>query len=306
MKFIQHNRWKILLVFVVIAVCCLVFCLFRGDNSHEDGQRLHLTLTATGNAYYHSYSPEDLGNNYDGDLVYVSVDDVQITLGAKTLPLTEAIASGQITVEEIIAAARIDARNHYCREVSETKNGLTKFVYQYYNQFDLGVYYDIYETPSRGIQQINNVRIYEYTAGTREGIQFRTTDQNGDDIAIDREDWGLQFEVLEATPTYVDFQITQAGGQQFGALEYQVMSFFDLNQSVNLVEPFPWPDKRTEIPSGEVSMHRIDWSDTLGELAPGEYYLQLRVKDVFDADDLHPFTKDFYDEQSYDFIFEIP
>lgn len=297
---------KYILLLIIAALVSGFVGYLIGCEPAEAGQKLQLTLTATDIFNYHSYSVEDLGNNFTGNLVYVGVDDVDITLGRQTLPLREAIISGKITVEEVIAAARIDARNHFCREVSATKNGLTKFVYQYYDQFDLGVYYDIYETPDGREHLISNIRIYEYTGGTREGFQFRATDKDGNNIAIDREDWGLTFEVLEVTPTFVDFQITQSGGQQFGELQYYVLSFFDDVAKAYLEKPLPSSADMNVIQSDKASTHRIDWSESHGKLPSGKYYLWLRVCDIFDPEDIHPFTRDYYDQQSYSIFFEIP
>lgn len=304
MKSVKRIIFRSLILLVVIFLSILLGYHLGGLSQPTDGQRLHLSVTDVDGAY-HSYSAEDLGNNFDGNLVYM-VEDVSITLDKETIPLIEAITEGRITVEEIIAYARIDAQNRYCKEITETKNGLTKFVYQYYDQFDLGVYYDIYETPDGREHLISNVRIHEYTGGTREGFQFRTTDKNGDDVAIDREDWGLSFEVLEATPTYVDFQVTQSGGQQFGELQYYVLSFFDDNAKAYLEKPLPSSDDMNVIEAGKASIHRIDWSESHGELPPGKYYLWLRVCDIFDPNAIHPLTRDFYDEQSYCISFEIP
>ena len=88
------------------------------------------------NNYTGGWTHIPLNNGYYTDLDLLNLSSVTIeinekTLPEKTLPLEEALQGGYITIDEIIARARLDASQGVCNEVAKSKNGLTRFYYHY-------------------------------------------------------------------------------------------------------------------------------------------------------------------------------
>lgn len=103
-----------------------------------DGQRLLLKVTP-GNGY----GGMNIAVSGKGSNPHVSaVEDVLIYLDGNFMDLGEAIEEGLITVEEMDAYARLDAKNGFCRMEYASANGLSLYVY-HYDGFDIGSYYDV-------------------------------------------------------------------------------------------------------------------------------------------------------------------
>ena len=155
---------------------------------------LQITLTPDDSVDFITIPKEKLGGHFDEEITYYDVTNVMIDINGESKKLEEAIRDGEITVEAIYAYARMDARKGNCTESFESKNGLAKFTYRY-PDFDLRLVYDVYETPDGESHLIQDIGIYRANAD----VLTRYTDDTGK--WIDREDWGVMFEVVEATPT---------------------------------------------------------------------------------------------------------
>ena len=70
-----------------------------------------ITAITDESAGFTTIEPGELGGNFEEDIVYLSLSDVNITIDTSVYPLEEAIRDSLITVEEIFAYARLDARN---------------------------------------------------------------------------------------------------------------------------------------------------------------------------------------------------
>ena len=64
-------------------------------------------------------------------MTYVGLTDVCVEAVQGKKALEMAIQDGDISVEEIFAYARLDARNGFCTEHKNSKHGLTHFIYVY-------------------------------------------------------------------------------------------------------------------------------------------------------------------------------
>lgn len=245
---------------------------------------------------------EQLGGNFAGDITYRNISNVTIEVDGTVYPLEEAIRDGYITVEEIIAYARIDTRNGFCRERHETRNGLTYFIYSY-PWCDIRLSYDVYETPDGQQHLISDFGIYHSASS------IFTTHYDDAGNVIDREDWGLTFAVVSATPTSLTYQCQQSGGQQIGQLAaYSYYIFTEDMTFINTVKDIQSADEFEKMPlsMNGICENTIDWTDLYGELPAGNYILRLGVDDIYDEEQVHPLMQNFYDSQSYDFPFTIP
>ena len=268
-------------------------------------RRLQITATIEDGLGFTSFSPEEIGGGLTENLSYLDLKDVCITLGDSVYPLEEALREGMITVEEIFAYARLDARNKLCGERHETENGLTHFTYCY-PEFYVHLVYDVLEAPDGTDHLISDICIYQ--PGSNIGF-FYVDDETG--IPLTREDWGLSFEVVDATPTGITFNCTQSGGQQIGTLEAGFYHIYteDYQESAprlsDVINDMDAPPVFT-VPNDTKSQFTVDWTQLYGELPSGSYILSLYIQDVFTEDQVHPLMKDFSAKQTYDIAFIIP
>lgn len=227
-----------------------------------------------------------------------------LEVNGTVMPLGDALERELITQEEIACFARLDARNGYCVESHETRNGLTHFTYQY-PEFNLRVVYDVYVTPDGGQDLINQIIVFPAHENEALGAYLNFHDPVTG-LRTDLEDWGIIFTVEDVSPTGITVQCQQSGGQQIGQL--CVDWYFLLNTEGFLPElENPGYSPTCDIPlnmNGQTSF-TLDWADIYGELPSGTYQLTLNVKDHFDPTNVHPLMQDFHDWQAYDLDFAV-
>lgn len=247
--------------------------------------------------------PKELGGNFDNPITYFGLRNVMIEIEGKDVKLENAIRDGYVSVAEMFAYARMDAKGGICTETFESTNGLTKFVYRY-PEFDLNLVYDVYETPDGNQHLINDISL------SKIGVEHPRLYADDTGTLIDREDWGLTFNIVDKAATYVTIDCTQADGQQNGEL---VTHYFHLLTSNK--ERIPDLEKREtfyhSLPQDTIAKNRntqikIDWSNIYGELPGGHYILYLQISDIYDANKVHPLMKNYYDEQIYTIEFTLP
>lgn len=249
---------------------------------------------------------EYFAGNYSEDICYYGLCDVTIQMDGETLKLEDAIRDGRITVEELTAYARIDAREGVCGSEQKTINGLTVFIYRY-PEYQLEEIYDVYETPDGKQHVITQVDLH-YTTYQSGGIRPLLMDENG---WIDSEDWGLTFAPVNATNSSVTLQSTQSGGQQIGSFtvdSYAIYSeaaeaYLEVGNSGGNI--FADPSQEIPITMDGAGPLTIDWTDAFGQLEPGKYTLRLVVADIYDPEQVHPLMKNFWDYQSYYIAFSV-
>ena len=238
----------------------------------------------------------------DYELSYELVENVTIQAGDQRMPLEEAISTGAVSVEEILASVRRDAAAKVCWEFVRTKNGLTKFAYCY-PDYNLIFCNDVLEAPD-GTDRL--IRYFQVTApGVPSEMDTGIIDWSSPyHYCIDREDWGLEFQVTSAGRQGVTLEITQTGGQQFGQLTVESSTLYtdgDWNDLCNV--PFA-PHQALHM--GGVSTLEISWDAVSGQLPePGDYCLALRLHDEFEPGDVHPLARDFHTSQTYYVTFQI-
>ena len=105
----------------------------RADSSEKPAPAKRLTVTATQDKSAPSVQVplEELDPGNKASLTYVGLTDVCIETSQGKKSLETGIQDGDISAEEIFAYARLDARNGFCTEHKNSKQGLTHLIYVY-------------------------------------------------------------------------------------------------------------------------------------------------------------------------------
>lgn len=275
------------------------------DSTEETVSLRNLKISATESTKsFSSFPPEELDWKLDFPLSYTGLDNVTIEINGKHKALEKAIRYGNISIEEISLYARLDAKIGVCTETYTSENGLTKFLYSY-PEFDLKLVNDVYETPDGKQHLIRDIALY-CKGGETPRIY---TDPNTGAI-LDKEDWGISFSVVTATPTDIAIQCSQTNGQHVGELVteyfYIVTADKDPISQQGDQNDYTQSTQRIVLHNNANTDFEIDWETIYGELPPGDYKLWLQIKDVYDIEDLHPLMKNYYDRQVYWIDFTIP
>ena len=265
---------------------------------------LCLSVSFDKGADYVEYTSDELGGNFSENLIYnFNITSVTIDIDGQSMPLNEALRDGFITEEEIFCDARLDAREGFCVETYESLNGLTNFTFAY-PDYNLRLLYDIYESPSSEQRLISQMVVYEKDTGLAPCHLF-VDDETGE--IYDLEDWGLDFEITEVSPTGMTIRCTHSGGQLIGQPEIVDYSLSYDGKYLPLNDGFAFsPSLNATLQTNDVTELTIDWTEPYGQLSSGEYELVLWIQDIYDESQKHPLMRNFYDTQIYAVRFEIP
>ena len=283
--------------------------------SSDNAQLINFRLIGSANSTGEQcITSEELEGIYDGEIYYYHSSDVLIKIDDTEMSLRDAILNQCISVEEFLAGLRTDARRGYCEETYGSYLGLTHFIYTY-KQYDVIVYDDLWEAPNGESFLVREIWIQPGYLSEFDptGIARKYQDENGNDISYRREDWGLTFEVVEVTPTSVRVNVIQRGGQQFGQLQADLKNVAIAAAEKGYLNTIHGTRAYAEVSpaDGLITMNGntefiFDWSKDLGELPSGSYGVGFTVDDIYDAAQIHPFTKNYKDSDVYGFEFEIP
>lgn len=239
-------------------------------------------------------------------IAYYNLAEVNIVWDNQILPLNKAINAGKITVAELFAYARLDSRNGFCHEAYISNHGLSHFCYTY-PECELWITFDILETPDENQHLISEVYFYNI-ADTMRNIDFSYVDETSEwGYFLDREDWGITFEVSDISPTQITINYSKHRAQEIGELsliDYTLFSQESTDTSDSIVKSMVSSKRGTAVfPISIISEGSncitIDWPETANPLAPGKYLLKLSVLDNYDESTIHPLMKNYYDKQSY-------
>lgn len=272
------------------------------QSSTSDERRLPIFLTAMDSSWM-QFSSNDLNMGSEGIMRYDGVTDVTYVFDGKSMELVDALQAGYITFADISAYAHADAKNGICGEHYQSKHGLTHFTYEY-PEFDLRIIHDIYETPD-GQQHLINELVF-YAPGSADGAytDFRNEETG---YRLDREDWGVSFEITEVSSTGLKMHCIQSNGQQIGELHATGYSILVAQGGIPRLDgSTQTPPLNVQLRSNDTSIIEIDWTEIYGKLPSGEYELLLDIKDLFDESRVHPLMVDYHDWQFYELTFTIP
>lgn len=309
-SFSRKLGFAVLTAAVIFLIGFAGFLLGRNSRSAkadgEESRRLLISAVTDDTAGFTVIPSEELGGNFENDIVYLNLTDVRVSVDGTPIKLESAIRDGSVTVEEISAYAQLDAKNGICEEIWESNHGLAHFTYRY-PEFDLRLTYDIYETPDGKQHLIHEIGLYKVGSDV---VNTYTDDQSEYGYRLDREDWGIDLDIVEATPTGVTIACDQSGGQQFGELEVEFYSIF-LSDQFDFIPTLDGIDSADDftpkitIEQNTSSRFTIDWTDTYGELDSGAYFLELHIQDIYDESQVPPLTDNFYDMQEYYIPFTV-
>lgn len=272
----------------------------KNENPTVPTQLLNITVTASEGSI-NITQPEDLGRNMDYPLSYTGLKDVMIVIDGIAKELEYAIRDGDISLAEIFAYARTDAENEFCKVSIRSRNGLSSFLFSY-PEYDLKLVYDVYETPDGELHLISDMALYKPGGETMRIYLDRS------DKILDLEDWGISFEVIEASADNITLSCTHSGGQQIGTLSaFAFMLIQDGQYIASLDGDTAVSHDITETPlsSNDTTHFSIDWTDIYGTLSPGEYVIRVIVKDIYEESQVHPLMRNFYDIQHYEISFTV-
>ena len=265
----------------------------------DDVPALNLTVTRVGNTDSQIFSPEEIGNNFNQGMSYWGVTDVSISLNSGDERLEDALKNGDITEEEIFFRALQDARDGRCQETFETQHGVTFYNY-HYPDYDLWLVYDVFNSPNGKAYPVSQLIVFRTTPDYHLHPSCAFTDPETGAF-VNREDWGLTFELSDITSHSATVTCTQSGGQQIGQLEVRCYTLHP--DTKGIINP---PKFETEIAMDGTCQFSVDWSETYGDLPSGTYRLYLWVYDIYDESQLHPLMDDFQDWQVLDVELIIP
>ena len=231
------------------------------------------------------------------------IADITIDIDGTTRKLADALQDGSVTVDRLIADARQDADQGYCREKATSKNGLTEFTY-YYGDFRLHYVYDIYETPDGKQHLIADFSIIDSYSDI---VSYRYSyDENGN--CIDFEDWGLTFTISQADDV-ITVVCTQSGGQQFGNLQFSEAFLEKKNPATqqweSLEDNFTPGCIGTAITMGGTTELTFDVTEKGKPLPAGDYSLAMQFTDCYDPEDMPSLMRKYHDRQWYTVEFTI-
>lgn len=275
-------------------------------------QRLQFSVVEAEDPGYTVVSQEELGEKTGTEIVYGDLKEVNLTWDGQTISLAQAIREEKLTVPEIFAFARLDAQNGFCQESYISEHGLTHFCYTY-PEWELRIAYDIYETPDGQQTLIDELCVYNISEGYHNVSYIYVDEDSQWGYFLDREDWGLTFEVANVTPTQITVNYSQKQSQEVGALTLDGYILCPMDEENNLdsgpnyiaMSRMDTPGLPISLLSDSSGQFTIDWGDTAGALEPGEYYLKVTVSDNFDPTQVHPLIEKFHDKQSYHIVFTV-
>lgn len=303
MKNSKSTLRTVLLIFLALAVG--IGAGFLAGRSQPETY-LHLTVTADSEAGFSSFSSEELNGNFE-DISYFNVSKVSIEISGKTMLLEKAIRGGLVTVEQLVAQAKEDARNNECFLKYDNHLGLSTFRFVYPNQYDIRVIYDVFECSDGAQYHINDFMITAPGRSANLSPNLRAVDVHGsgEEINLLYEDWGLEFTVTEVSPIGITLNYTQSGGMVTGDLSMNWIHIYDAEHYM-LEEKAEWPidpiPMQTNTTTGELT---LNWEALYGKLAPGDYTLYLYIYDTYNEFDVHPLIQNYCDGQYFPITFTI-
>lgn len=295
---------KFILLMLVFALSLTVFAGCAAEEPAPVGpvQRLLITSGAVGEDYWPIIYPAEMDGNYNGIVITSKViGNLMITLDGKEYPLADALRDQHITAEEICAYARIDARNGFCEEIAISEKGVSRFIYRY-PDYEMSVMHDVFETPDGQQHIMNEINFMPLFGIYNLRFDFDAREKTYSMyLPLDREDWGIDFQVTSASSSGITLKATQSGGQQIGQL--QLDSYY-----INILQEVYHPDDPSyptvEIPAIDLVMGgsteiTIDWSENYSDVPPGNYYIVFWINDIFRPEDVHPLMMDYHTTQVY-------
>lgn len=295
-------RKKYICIYCLISAMLLLCTACASGAAPEES--LRLIVEPSGDQGWTVCTEAKVGESCDYSVAFYNASDVKIVIGGEEYALTDALRQNLVTVESIIAQARLDAKDHtVCREKYHSSFGCTTFIYQY-NDFDIVYRNDVFACSDGREYLLKNFIVTPYDQGRTVSLGYSVM-ENGSLKNLCYEDWGLSFTVSEADFSHVKIACTQSGGQQADQLAVQSYWIEPKDDASGEGISFAPLEKKTEIPADCTSELSFDWSEAYGALPPGEYVLCLSVVEIYDDAAIHSLQKNYTDIQQYGIAFTV-
>lgn len=292
---------------------CLWLCLLlilsltgcgKADEPAITDRKLQFTVTeAEGES-------SDVISENDSEIfcvTYMDLSDVALLWQGNQVPLEQMIREDALSVPEILACAKRDAKNGYCQEYFTMQNSITQFNYCY-PECELRITYDVYDTPANGWVLINEMIVTRSGKMKNVGNSYYVDESSLWGYFLDREDWGLTFTVTETSSTEITVDYTHEKNQEIGQLWLEDYALYDYDPDTgeqNYLTQVNLSRGGGGIELTEGGTFTLNWENAVGTLEPGKYVLRATVSDHYDPEQVHPLMENFYDKQSYHMTFEI-
>lgn len=244
---------------------------------------------------------------YEADSInYENLTDIRIEIDGETMLLRDAMEQDLVTTDELEAWARVDAKRGYCDMAYGSTNGFAQYDYKY-PSFTLRSRYDVYEAPNGELYHdqlliLCDPGLYMSTGRViRPHPRQELVSEDNPAGELDRENWGVKFEVLSASPTQLTLRCTQSGGQHMGQLSvdgkytvYQLEGNGFIEKKIP-IDDFPPPTLDIPIENEGITEFTITWPESLGELPSGEYEVHFFLKDNYET--IPELMRNYEDEQ---------
>ena len=302
--------------FYIFSICFLLFTFISGCATNNPSGittepstvcRLKLLPDEEDNVYFTLFSPEDLGKTYTIEMEYYGFSEVQIEIDGQLVELLNAIRTEQITPEEIIAFAKIDARNGFCQMKYQSNLGYAHYAYCYEN-FEVVTTYDVFEAADGEQHHIEEMWIAK--SGFFENSTFGYPRIRIDEelVSLGRENWGLELKSVQATTENVTIHSALTGGQYIGNLQVVGYELLVLDENgkwklyPKLNNTAYYTPTCIDIQQG-ITDFSVNWSTNYGILSCGKYKIRLYIQDIYEKKpDL---MKNYLDRQDYSIEFLI-
>lgn len=304
----MRKRFRVLFYSLLLVLAFLLTsCGLQNEASKEmvafpEGQRLRLTVTP---------------GNHNGDIIidkgtylervgYNGVEMLFIDINGQNMELSEAMGQNLITTDELSAFSQIDAKNGFCSMEYDSRNGFSRYKYQY-SDFTLYSTYDVFETPND--EKYHNQRLVIDSADhhrLQDTIGFPIVIEEGKIKNLAQEDWGVTFEVFESKFSHLTLNCTQLGGQHIGQLYAGgFYTLFQRTESGSENNFFTTTNIRTgtHIENNGETIITFNWEADRGKLPAGDYSLAFDVVDIYD--EIPPLMRNYTDQQTYRVEFTV-
>lgn len=269
----------------------------------------HLTLIVTpdADAGYTNITPEDLNGMYRSTITYYEFSDVSIEIDGNSLPLAAAIRESKVTVDELIAYARIDAEQGYCVESYDSNLGFAQFSYCY-PDYEIFYSHDIFEASNGEKYLIESFSIYPPDRFDSSWSDFTIIDELGNEISLYSEDWGITLQAIKSTSSSLEINCTQKDGIQVGQLVVNGFSLLYARENYHYVPQITTDASNfseIQIINNSTNIFTLDWSETHGVLSPGDYIIKLYILEKHEPSQFSPLLKNYTDQQEYIIPFTV-
>lgn len=280
------------------AVGCHLFFMSKDFQTPEPERiSMKVVVDETGESTY--FSAEEVGTACDYSIGYYQVKQVTVNVEGQSYDFIEAIRNGIVSIEEIIAQAKLDSNDpKVCREKFVSDLGTSTFTYRY-NDFEIVYRYDVFECADGQMRLLKDFIFAPYGQGHNVSLGFeKETFQS-----LLYENWGLTFSISDASPNAIRLICEQQDGQQ--ARNLALRGYWIGDQEGNVTIPLIYLENEINLLLNGTTEFDLNFPSEISELSPGSYSIWLQVSEVYTPDDVHPLQKNYCDIQFFGIEFVV-